>query len=172
MSCWNVERCRAMISILWLSNLPISYLKKGMKFWKIIVDYWQAESSVSDTQGTSVGQRGLKSTLWGPDDLGMLQEELVPPSMALLLLNAWWNHIMSFINLGSFFSRERVLLYFLGDKFVHTVHTYMVFPVVMYQCESWTIKKAENIRNDSFELWCSRRLLSVAWTEKRSTSTS
>ena len=44
----------------------------------------------------------------------------------------------------------------------------MVFPVVMYGCESWIIKKAELRRIDAFELWCWRRLLRVAWTAKRS----
>ena len=44
----------------------------------------------------------------------------------------------------------------------------MVFPVVMYGCESWTIKKAEHQRIDTFELWCWRRLLRVPWTAKRS----
>ena len=44
----------------------------------------------------------------------------------------------------------------------------MVFPVVMYRCESWTIKKAECQRIDAFELWCWRRLLRVPWTTKRS----
>ena len=50
---------------------------------------------------------------------------------------------------------------------VHTVKA-MVFPVVMYGCESWTIKKAEHRRIDSFELWCWRRLLRVPWTARRS----
>ena len=44
----------------------------------------------------------------------------------------------------------------------------MVFPVVMYQCESWTIKKAEHRRMDAFELWCWRRLLRVPWTARKS----
>ena len=44
----------------------------------------------------------------------------------------------------------------------------MVFPIVMYGCESWTIKKAENQRIDIFELWCCRRLLRVLWTARRS----
>ena len=44
----------------------------------------------------------------------------------------------------------------------------MVFPVVMYGCESWTVKKAECQRNDAFELWCWRRLLRVPWTARRS----
>ena len=44
----------------------------------------------------------------------------------------------------------------------------MVFPVVMYGCESWTIKKAEHQRIDAFKLWCWRRLLKVSWTARRS----
>ena len=44
----------------------------------------------------------------------------------------------------------------------------MVFPVVMYGCESWTIKKAERQRTDDFEVWCWRRLLRVPWTARRS----
>ena len=44
----------------------------------------------------------------------------------------------------------------------------MAFPVVMYRCESWTIKKAEHRRIDAFELWCWRRLLRVPWTTRRS----
>ena len=50
---------------------------------------------------------------------------------------------------------------------VHLVKA-MVFPVVMYRCESWTIKKAERQRIDAFELWCWRRLLRVPWTARRS----
>ena len=50
---------------------------------------------------------------------------------------------------------------------VHLVKA-MVFPVVMYGCESWTIKKAEHQRIDSFELWYWRRLLRVPWTARRS----
>ena len=49
---------------------------------------------------------------------------------------------------------------------VHLVKA-MVFPVVMYGCESWTIKKAERRRIDAFELWCWRRLLRVPWTSRR-----
>ena len=50
---------------------------------------------------------------------------------------------------------------------VHLVKA-TVFPVVMYGCESWTIKKAEHQRIDAFELWCCRRLLRVPWTARRS----
>ena len=50
---------------------------------------------------------------------------------------------------------------------VHLVKA-MVFPVVMYRCESWTIKKVEHQRIDAFKLWCWRRLLRVSWTARRS----
>ena len=50
---------------------------------------------------------------------------------------------------------------------VHLVKA-MIFPVVMYGCESWTMKKAEHQRIDAFELWCWRRLLRVSWTARRS----
>ena len=50
---------------------------------------------------------------------------------------------------------------------VHLVKA-MVFPVVMYGCESWTIKRAEHRRTDAFELWCWRRFLRAPWTARRS----
>ena len=50
---------------------------------------------------------------------------------------------------------------------IHLVRA-MVFQVVTYGCESWTVKKAEHQRNDAFELWCWRRLLRVPWTARRS----
>ena len=50
---------------------------------------------------------------------------------------------------------------------VHLVKA-LFFPVVMYECESWTIKKAEQRRTDAFELWCWRRLLRIPWTARRS----
>ena len=53
---------------------------------------------------------------------------------------------------------------------VHLVKA-MVFPVVMYGCESWTVKKPEHQRIDAFELWCWRRLLRVPWTARRSNQT-
>ena len=66
-------------------------------------------------------------------------------------------------NLDSIFkSRDITLL-----TKVHLVKA-MVFPVVMYGCESWTVKKAERRSIDAFELWCWRRLLRVPWTARRS----
>ena len=66
-------------------------------------------------------------------------------------------------NLDSILKRRDITLL----TAVHTVKA-MVFPVVTYGCESWTIKKAEHQRIDAFELWCWRRLLRVPWTARRS----
>ena len=66
-------------------------------------------------------------------------------------------------NLDSIFKTRDITL----STKVHLVKA-MVFPVVMYGCESWTIKKAECRRIDAFELWCWRRLLRVSWTARRS----
>ena len=66
-------------------------------------------------------------------------------------------------NLDSLFKSRDITL----PTKVRLVKT-MVFPVVMYGCESWTVKKAERQRTDAFELWCWRRLLRVPWTARRS----
>ena len=66
-------------------------------------------------------------------------------------------------NLDSIFKRRDITL----PTKVHLVKA-MVFPVVMYGCESWTVKKAEHRRIDAFELWCWRSLLRVPWTARRS----
>ena len=66
-------------------------------------------------------------------------------------------------NLDSIFKSRDITL----SKKAHVVKA-MVFPVVMYGCESWTVKKAEHQRIDAFELWCWRRLLRVPWTTRRS----
>ena len=67
------------------------------------------------------------------------------------------------INLDSIFKSRDITL----PTKVYLVKA-MVFPVVMYGCESWTVKKAERRRIDAFELWCWSRLLRVLWTSKRS----
>ena len=67
-------------------------------------------------------------------------------------------------NLDSIFKSRHITL----PAKVHLVKA-MVFPVVIYGCESWTVKKAESRRIDAFELWCWRRLLRVPWTARRST---
>ena len=65
-------------------------------------------------------------------------------------------------NLDSIFKSRDITL----PTKVHLVKA-MVFPVVMYGCESWTVKKAECLRTDAFELWCWRRLLRIPWTARR-----
>ena len=72
-----------------------------------------------------------------------------------------WKKVM--INLDSILKSKDITL----PTKVHLVRA-MVFPVVMYRCEHWTIKKAECRRIDAFELWCWRRFFRVPWTERRS----
>ena len=67
------------------------------------------------------------------------------------------------INLDSILKSRDITL----STKVHLIKA-MVFPVVMYGCESWTVKKAERRRTDAFEVWCWRRLLRVPWTARRS----
>ena len=67
------------------------------------------------------------------------------------------------INLDSIFKSRHITL----PTKVHLVKV-MVFPVVMYECESWTVKKAEHCRIDAFKLWCWRGLFRVPWTARRS----
>ena len=74
-----------------------------------------------------------------------------------------WLNWTELTNLDSIFKSRDITL----PTKVHLVKA-MVFPVVMYGCESWTVKKAECWRNDTFELWCWRRLLRVPWTARRS----
>ena len=71
--------------------------------------------------------------------------------------------IKAMTNLDSTLKSREIIL----PTKVHLVKA-MVFPVVMYGCESWTIKKAEHQKIDGFELWCCRRLLRALWTAKRS----
>ena len=72
-----------------------------------------------------------------------------------------WRKVMT--NLDSILKSRDIIL----SPKVHLVKA-MVFPVVMYGCESWTIKKAECQKIDAFELWCWRRLLRIPWTARRS----
>ena len=73
------------------------------------------------------------------------------------------NKVFNANNLGSILKSRDITL----PTKIHLVKT-MVFPVVMYGCESWTIKKAEHRGIDAFELWCWKRLLRVPWTARRS----
>ena len=86
--------------------------------------------------------------------------QMVTAAMKLKMLNPW-KKVM--IDLDSILKTRGITL----PTKVRLVKA-MVFPVVMYGCESWTVKKAEPRRIDGFELWCWRRLLRVPWTARRS----
>ena len=106
--------------------------------------------------GNRWGNSGKCQTLffWAPKLLQMV-------TAAMKLKDAYSLEVMT--NLDSIFkSRDNTL-----PTKVRLVKA-MVFPVVMYGCESWTVKKAEHRRIDAFELWCWRRLLRVPWTARRS----
>ena len=103
------------------------------------------------------GNNGNSETLfsWAPKSLQMATAAM---KLRCLLLGR-----KAIINLDSILKSRHVTL----PTKVHLVKA-MVFPVVMYGCESWTIKKAECRRSDAFELQCWRRLLRVSWTARRS----
>ena len=82
---------------------------------------------------------------------------------AMKLKDTWLLGIKVMTNLDRIFKSRDITL----PTKVHLVKA-MVFPVVMYGCESWTIKKAKRRTIDAFELWCWRRLLRVPWTARRS----
>ena len=117
---------------------------------------------------------------WGQEEKGTTEDEITDSQL-----------VSEFIFLGSKItadgdcSHEIKRLLLLGRKVMTNLHSIfksrditlpakvrlikaMVFPVVMYGCESWTVKKAERWRIDAFELWCWRRLLRVPWTARRS----
>ena len=93
---------------------------------------------------------------WAPKSLQML-------IAAMKLKDAYSLEGRLWLNLDSIFKSRDITL----PTKVHLVKA-MVFPLVMYGCESWTVKKAEGQRIDAFELWCWRRLLRVPWTARRS----
>ena len=100
------------------------------------------------------GNRDKTLYFWAPKSTQMV-------TAAMKWKDTPWKEIMT--NLHSILKSRDITL----PTKVHLVKV-MVFPVVMYRCESWTIKKAEHRRIDAFELWCWRRLLRVPWTAKRS----
>ena len=79
-------------------------------------------------------------------------------------------NLIFYLELSNFFKGNILILKSRDITLPTEVHLVkgMVFPVVMYGCESWTVKKAERQRIDAFELWCWRRLLRVPWTARRS----
>ena len=101
------------------------------------------------------GETVSKLFFWAPKSLQMVTAAM---KLKLLLLG---RKVMT--NLDSIFKSRDMIL----PTVIRLVKA-MVFPLVMYGCESWTIKKAEHRITDAFELWCWRRLLRVPWTVRRS----
>ena len=93
---------------------------------------------------------------------------MIPPSSALYLHRSIFIWLSSKPKFLTTFVPKIFFLYESYTKVKVCLVKGMVFPVVMYGCESWTVKKAECRRTDAFELWCWRRLLRVPWTAKRS----
>ena len=109
---------------------------------------WQTDGETVET-ATDFLFLGSKITAYG-DCSREIKRHLLPGRKAM-------------INLDSILKSRDITL----PTKIHLVKA-LVFPVVMYGCESWTIKKAENQKIDTFELWCWRRLLKVPWTAGRS----
>ena len=103
-----------------------------------------------------MGKQYLTLFFWAPKSLQMV-------TAAMKLKHACSLEEKLLTNLGSLLRSRDIIL----PTKIHLVKA-MVFPVVMYGCENWTIKKAEHRRIDAFELWCWRRLLRVPWTARRS----
>ena len=93
---------------------------------------------------------------WAPKS-----QQIVIAAMKLKDTCSFGRKVMT--NLDSILKSRHISL----PKKVHLIKA-MIFPVVMYGCESWTIKKGESRRIDAFELWCWKRLLRVPWTARRS----
>ena len=102
-----------------------------------------------------MGKQWLTLFFWAPKSLQMVTK-------AMKLKDAYSLEGKVMTNLDSILKNRDITL----STKVRLVKA-MVFPVVMYGCESWTIKKAEHQRIDAFALWCWRRLLRVPWTAKR-----
>ena len=103
-----------------------------------------------------MGKQWLTLFFWAPKSLQMVIAAMEIKRRLLL-----GRKVMT--NLDSILKSRDITL----PTKVHLVKG-MIFPVVMYGCESWTVKKAERQRIDAFELWCWRRLLRVPWTSRRS----
>ena len=103
-----------------------------------------------------MGKQWLPLFFWAPKSLQMV-------IAAMKLKDAYSLEGKVMTNLDSILKSRDITL----PTKVHLVKA-MVFPVVMYGCQSWTVKKAEHRRIDAFELWCWRRLLRVPWTARRS----
>ena len=115
-----------------------------------------AESDTTEAFQQQMGKQWLTLFLGAPESLQMVIAAMKFKRPLFLLREAM-------TNLDSICKSRDITL----STKVHLVKV-MVFPVVMYGCESWTIKKAEHLRIDAFELWCWGRLLRIPWTARRS----
>ena len=110
-----------------------------------------------ETKGIQIGNEEVKLSLFAEDMILYIENSKDATRKLLELINEFGKAAGYKIN-----TQKSVA--FLKVRLVKA----MVFPVVMYGCESWTVKKAERRRIDAFELWCWRRLLRVPWTARRS----
>ena len=104
---------------------------------------------------------------WGKSGNWLILFSWAPKSLCMVTASMKWRRLLlgrkAMTNLDSVLKSRDIIL----PTKVHRVKA-MVFPVVMYGCEHWMIKKAECQRFDAFELWCLRRLLTVPWTARKS----
>ena len=127
-----------------------------MAFKKLNIQKWRSWHLIPSLHGKQIGKqwKQWETSFWGtPKSLQMVTE--IKRRLPL------GRKVMT--NLDSILKSRDIAL----PTKVHLIRA-MVFPVVMYGCESWTVKKAERWRIDAFELWCWRRLLRVPWTARRS----
>ena len=90
------------------------------------------------------------------------------PCIARQILNHWTTREVHQIVNNNYHSLSPYSNWHCAKHYDYIISKAMVFPMVMYECESWTIKKAECQRTDAFKLWCWRRFLGVPWTARRS----
>ena len=112
------------------------------------ISSWQIDGETVETVADFI--------FWAPKSLQMV-------TAAMKLKDACSLEEIFMTNLDSILKKRDITL----PRKVHLVKT-IVFPLVMFGCKSWTIKKAEPQRSDAFELWCWRKLLRVPWTARRS----
>ena len=132
-----------------MASVPITLWKIDGKTIQTVTDFTLVGSKITVETVADFIFLGSKITADG-DYSHEIKRRLLPGRKAMTNLDSIWK------------SRDITLL-----TKVHLVKA-MVFPVVMYGCESWTIKKVEHWRTDVFELWCCRKLLRVPWTARRS----
>ena len=144
----------------WLDGITDSMDISLSKLWEIVKDRgaWLAAVHGIAKSQTQLSDRTILQSYWVtvPDRLFLVGSIFISGLWILL-----GKKVMT--NLDSILKSRHITL----PTKVCLVKT-MVFPVVMYGCESWTIKKAEHRRIDAFELWCWQRLLRVPWTARRS----